>query len=193
MPPTRARKPSAKAAEANANRQSARNRTTTTATPAATARSTRQTNRRASDPPPDPEVVVRTTPPASHGLDELIRGITANAAEQQDAIEDLRNRYDQNFLSINEKIDALADAIANIQTPPQRAVPAAPESPSAPRRNGNAPNSFMRSHIPWVDQSLLANLVSLKLDVKDLIRLLPVEDRPKGRSSVLPHLLSVDL
>ena len=187
MPPVWKRKPTAKAAANPA-------RTTTRKAPAtATARSTRQTNRQASDSPPDRQNIDALAPSTIQSLEELIHGLTANATEAQDAIEDLRtrfDRYDRDVHTINDKIDALTQAVTS-QTPARR-VPAG-SLPSTPRRNGNDPRSFIQNHLPWIDSSLLTNLVSLKLDVKDLVRLLPVEDRPKGRSSALPHSVSVDL
>jgi len=58
--------------------------------------------------------------------------------------------------------------------------------------NGTNPQTFLQTHLPWVDQSTLTSLLDGKLDVKDLLRLIPAEDRPRGRTTAIPGLVSFD-
>jgi len=133
-------------------------------------------------PPPDDEEENEHEPnhPSIETLATAVNNLTANAAETQDAIDELK----ENFSSINEKLDILTAAMAN--EPGRTAT-------QPPRNNGNDPLPFIQSHLPWIDQSLLSNIVTGKLDSKDLIRLLPLEDRPKGRGNTQPSSLLLDI
>ena len=62
--------------------------------------------------------------------------------------------------------------------------------PQRPSINGN-PCLIIQHYLPWIDQSLLSNIISLTVDVKDLIQLLLIADRP-NRTSTLSNTLSVD-
>src|SRR5205814_5443482 len=56
---------------------------------------------------------------------------------------------------------------------------------SLSRQNtGNDPLQLVCETYPWIDQNLLINIISKKLEVKDLVKLIPEEDRPKGRSAI---------
>ena len=39
--------------------------------------------------------------------------------------------------------------------------------------------------LPWVDATTLANIVACTLDVAHLVKLIPLEQRPKGQPTVV--------
>ena len=109
--------------------------------------------------------------PNTGPLATIVNNTAANAAEVRDAIQDLQdksNRWKDNFGNVSQKIDSVLQAssapLAGTRTDPQR-----------PSINGN-PGLIIQHHLPWIDQSLLSNIISL---IKDLIQLLPIADRPK--------------
>lgn len=132
-------------------------------------------------PPQEEEEENDGNHPSLEVLATAINTLTANAAETQDAIDKLK----ENFTSINEKLDTLTAAITANE--PGR-------SASHPMyNNGNEPLPFIQTNLPWIDQSLLSNIVSAKLDPKDLIRLLSLKDRPKGRGNMQSGSLLLDI
>jgi hypothetical protein len=159
-------------------------------------RTTRTSTRPAAEPAPSPqpeEIEDTDQLPTLEGLATVVADLSANAAETQDAIENMQEKLDQwggIINTTNEKIEALTRAL---QAGPGTRVL---ELPSLPLRNsatnGNNPQTLVQEHLAWIDQAILLSIVSLKLEVKDLVRLLPVEDRPRGRSTALPNSLSVD-
>jgi hypothetical protein len=58
--------------------------------------------------------------------------------------------------------------------------------PTDPRAvYGKTPQEILAKHVSWLTESFVIEVISRKLEVKDLIKLLPEEERPKGRT--VPH------
>jgi hypothetical protein len=164
----RARKPSAKAAAAKA--ASAKATKTTAAAivkdKAASARVTRSsqagspTRDTTPEPPPDQ--------PSDQRLDDTLSKVN----RLEDALDEIRDRFDTHVSTLDARLDALTELLQG------NAGPARPPSAS-----GMTPNTLISQYLPWLDQGLLSNVVSRKLEVRELIKLLPEEDRPKGRTT----------
>jgi len=138
------------------------------------------------DPPA--EITVQSVHADVEVIKTAVNNLTSNAAETQDALEQLQAQS----LAFQEEFMARFDALtASINTARDTQVGSGARPPTHASA-GNDPLAFAQTHLPWIDQSLLTSLVSLKLDVKDLIRLLPIEDRPKGRTSAHPRALTID-
>ena len=159
-------------------------------------RTTRTSTRTAAEPAPSPqpEEIDDDTdqPPTLESLATVVAYLSANAAETQDAIENMQERLNQwggTINTINDRIEALTQML---QAGPGIRVPELPNPPLRNSVNGNNPQTLVQEHLAWIDQAILLSTVSLKLEVKDLVRLLPVEDRPRGRSTALPNSLSLD-
>jgi len=117
-----------------------------------------------------------------------INALKANAAETQDAIDSIRNDIQQlgsSFDSLDEKLDSIANAL-------RTSVPGLSTNGSPTIKNplaaGNNPLSFIQQHLGWVSQTLVSNIVSGKLDPKELIQLLPEEERPSRKATTRSNL-----
>jgi hypothetical protein len=165
----RARKPSAKAAATKASAAKS-----TKVTPAAiakakaaSARVTRSSQagsptRDTSPAPTEPEQ------PPDQRLDDALGKVD----RLEDALEEIRDRFDTHVSSIDTRLDALTELLQG------NAGLARTTSAS-----GMTPNTLISQYLPWLDQGLLSNVVSRKLEVRELVKLLPEEDRPKGRAA----------
>lgn len=114
------------------------------------------------------------------------------SADTQDSIEQLRESIthiaeetNSSITSINDRLEALTAALsANLQPKPN--------VNGGTRDNGKNPLPFLPSHLPWINQSTLTKLVAGKMKVKDLLPLIPVEDRPRGRAIAILGAISFD-
>jgi hypothetical protein len=108
----------------------------------------------------------------NEGLSETVSRLEQNAAETQDMIETIRNElqsHGNQVKSLNDQFHSLAEDIrASCGT--------------GPRTNARDPLSFVKTYLPWINQTLLSNIVAGKLDPKDLIQLLPEEERPSRKA-----------
>jgi hypothetical protein len=90
----------------------------------------------------------------------------------EEALDEIRERFDTHVSSLDARLDALTELLQG-NTGPGRLTSA----------SGMTPNSLISQYLPWLDQGLLSNVVSRKLEVRELVKLLPEEDRPKGRTA----------
>ena len=104
----------------------------------------------------------------------------------------LRDAINQNQQTVTSQ---LAEIIKAVKTKdngrPELETRASPESDvtaddiqagAVNSTNGTPLHAFIQEHFEWIDQALLINIVSKKMEIKDLIKLIPEEDRPsKGR------------
>ena len=104
----------------------------------------------------------------------------------------LRDAINQNQQTVTSQ---LAEIIKAVKTKdngrPELETRASPESDATAddiqagalnSTNGTPLHAFIQEHFEWIDQALLINIVSKKMEIKDLIKLIPEEDRPsKGR------------
>jgi hypothetical protein len=122
-----------------------------------------------------------------------MKTLDLEASDTQDSIEQLREsmtrmdaKVEETLSDITQQIQALTAALSDRTQAPSSS------STSTGTINGTDPQTFLQAHLPWVDQSTLTSLVAGKLDVKDLIRLIPVENRPRGRATAIPGTISFD-
>jgi hypothetical protein len=182
MPAERQTKSAAAKAKAKAKAKTTTTPRTRGASATSTPRAVPMSTRSATRPASSPQGAEDTD---GSILASTVHNLAANAAEAQDAIQDLQDKFRKLEDNITQKIDSLTQALST-------SLAGTRADPQASPSNGNNPRLLIQSHLPWIDQSLLANVIALKLDVKDLVRLLPVEDRPKGRSATLPNSLALD-
>ena len=118
--------------------------------------------------------VVRATPtpdtaPTPHQLLTLIN-------DADDRIQILSNKVDAKFEQQGEKLQQILDHLNGQRDQDGSNVPFS--------TRGNAPLSplqFVKLAFPWVSESLLRDIIELKMDVKDLPKLLPTRHRSKSR------------
>ena len=179
MAPPRTRKASAKAKAAETTKRTTITKAKTTCKPPSSFRAPITSPR---EPTPSP-------PPTLENLNDAVNSLSADT---QDCIEQLRESIthvaeetNSSIASINDRLEALTAALsANLQ--PKLTLNGGTGA------NGKNPLPFLQSHLPWIDQSTLTNLVSGKMEVKDLLRLIPAEDRPRGRTTAIPGSISFD-
>src|SRR5579859_1461025 len=93
---------------------------------------------------------------------------------------------------VKEMLQALATNFKGSLTPGQGAIqgtassmPTYVGSVTGPRSFiGMTPEKTIQTLLPWVDATTLANVVQCMLDVAHFIKLIPLEQRPKGQSNV---------
>ena len=121
-------------------------------------------------------------------LANRIEQLSAHGAELQDSVEGLRNQFssiDHRFQSIDTRLDNIVDALHefnNTRTEPR--AERREDSNGTPYHGTTPPAKILEEFLSWIetDSTLLTNIVYGKLENKDLIKLLPEEDRPKGRN-----------
>jgi hypothetical protein len=192
----RTRRPTEKAATTKDPITATKKTTTTkkkTTKPQATTRKSAPSSDK--NPPPDDDETSLTPDNLKDVVNTLtknVESLNVNASETHDSIEQLREgmthidaKMDETINSITDRIDALAALFSGTNSPTQLNKP-------ADTINGTNPQTFLQTHLPWVDQSTLTSLVAGKLEVKDLLRLIPAEDRPRGRTTAIPGVVSFD-
>ena len=125
---------------------------------------------------------------SANNLTNRIEQLSAHGAELQDSIEGLRNQFssiDCRFESIDTRLDNIVDALHefnNTRTEPR--VEPRGDSNGTLLHGTTPPAKILEEFLSWIetDSTLLTNIVHGKLENKDLIKLLPEEDRPKGRN-----------
>jgi len=118
-----------------------------------------------------------------------IDSLKANAAETQDAIDNIRGDIQQlgnSFESLDAKLDSIANALRT--SVPGLSTGSTPTTGLNPPLSGTNPLSFIQQHLGWVSQTLVSNIVSCKLDPKELIQLLPEEERPSRKATARSNL-----
>jgi hypothetical protein len=108
----------------------------------------------------------------NESLLQTVSHLKQNATEAQDAIDNIRNElqsHGNQVKSLHDRFDSLAEDIRT-------------SCGTGPRTNTRDPFSFVKTHLPWINQTLLSNIVAGKLDPKDLIQLLPEEERPSRKA-----------
>ena len=114
----------------------------------------------------DEEEIVVETPPPEPTTQELLRMI--NRQGQQ------LDRQGQQLSQIINHISGERGQEDEAQVPSPRGNAQTPTPRSGPRQ-------LVKESCEWISDSLLQDIVELKLDVKDLPKLIPPHNRPKGR------------
>lgn len=120
-------------------------------------------------------------------LTDTVSHLTANAAEAQDNIDALREdllQHSSEVRALHDKFDSLAEALKASVPGINNPAFAQPTRAQA----GIPPLAFIEKHLGWVTQSLLSNIVACKMEPKDLILLLPEEDRPNRKAATRTNL-----
>jgi len=121
---------------------------------------------------------IRETSPAAstpaQPLDPRLDNTVSKVDRLEDALDEIRERFDTHVSSLDARLDALAELLQGNGGPTR--------GPTAPA-SGMTPNTLISQYLPWLDQGVLSNVVSRKLEVRELVKLLPEEDRPKGRTA----------
>jgi hypothetical protein len=123
--------------------------------------------------------------PNIHHITDQIKELREHGLELQTSVNDIRNHLvtaGNNHESLNSKLE---DIVTYLQANP-RHIDNSNTSLNSPHGNniiGNTSASVLSEHLSWIDndQTLLNNIVHGKMEVKDLLKLVPEEDRPKGR------------
>jgi len=134
------------------------------------------------------------TPPPQPSFTELVDhviSITVTNKELQDSNRETNERLDKLSKNLELLTNALTD---NAQTTASdnsnHAKPPTTMAPADPRIvYGNTPQEILANHVSWLTESVIAEVILRKLEIKDLIKLLPEEERPKGRT--VPHRAGV--
>jgi hypothetical protein len=108
-----------------------------------------------------------------------VNRLTSFYREQQDHNESTINHINRLGNKLNQLTTILQQqnntqlastaAAANLDTDPRIAL-------------GNNPQEILVLYAPWLSESFIIEIIKRKLEVKDLIKLIPEEERPKGRS-----------
>jgi hypothetical protein len=118
-----------------------------------------------------------------------IEQLSTHGAEMQDAVDGLRNQLStmsDRFHSLDSRLDTIvsfpAGETQQIHLSPPGREPL--RGADSPEYGTTPPAKILEEFLSWIetDSTLLTNIVHGKLENKDLIKLLPEEDRPKGRN-----------
>jgi hypothetical protein len=121
-------------------------------------------------------------------LTSAVAALRSNAQESQDAVDEIRTQLHQYGNDIHD----LGDQVRNLVEALKASVPGITKAPSTAPMTGSIgtnPLSFIEEHLPWVESSLVTSIVAGKLDPKELILLIPLEDRPNKRGGQRSNLL----
>lgn len=160
---------------------------TTTKTPSASTRVSRERPHTLPDDDADDPAEGEPLDSPLDFIDDLatqVNHLASDAARTHAALDEVRERLDEwtgRIEAFDQRFDTLTELLqnnANSATTRGQGLPAVPAL-----TNGTTPREFVSKHLSWIDQTLLSNIVSRKLEIKDLVRLIPEEDRPKGRST----------
>jgi hypothetical protein len=129
-----------------------------------------------------------TQPSFSELVNQVIILTNAND-ETNKRLDSLTNANDETHKrldSLTKGLERLTNALTD------RMEPAVPNSnpitagPTDPRAAyGKTPQEILANQVSWLTESFIIEVISRKLEIKDLIKLLPEEERPKGRT--VPH------
>jgi hypothetical protein len=131
----------------------------------------------------------RRTPPGDDALQEKVNGLANLCDKLATGHDHVNERLDTLQDDIKHRFDALMDQLSGINQTVNK--PASPDHLAVGQAHaddpraiyGNAPKKAMFNYLPHISESLLTEILDGALKCKDLIKLLPEEDRPKGRSA----------
>jgi hypothetical protein len=127
-------------------------------------------------PEHDPEATTST-----QRIDDLVDDVAGLIAGQDDLLRSYRD--------IHARFDSLEGALHERTVGP--VVPV--NQNNEPTVNGMNPN-LAQSHFSWLDTTTITQIVAGSLDVAHLIKLIPLEDRPKGQTNTaLPDTFTLNL
>jgi len=109
-------------------------------------------------------------------MTERMNGLTEEVNGLADDLKEVKVTISKHFAASDQRLDDIFDLLERRSS---RNTPLG--TPSKGQPLGNTPANLIPVHLSWLDKTLLANIVSRKLEIKDLIKLIPEEDRPKGR------------
>jgi hypothetical protein len=150
--------------------------------------SARNAPKEVSPVPDDPEAAVQDDEDVED-LAAAVAALRSNAAESQDVVDEIRSQLHQYGNDIHDLgtqvrslVQALRSSVPGITIAPSTAPV------SGPPKLGTNPLSFVQAHMAWIDDNLVTSIVSHKLDPKELILLLPLEERPNKRGGQRSNL-----
>jgi hypothetical protein len=125
-------------------------------------------------------------------VEDLAAAIAAlgnNATESQDVVDEIRtqlHQYGNDISDLGDQVRTLVQALQSSFPGINIALSTSPAT--CPARPGTNPLSFIQEHMAWIDNNLVTSIVAHKLDPKELILLLSVEERPSKRGSQRSNL-----
>ena len=133
--------------------------------------------------PDDEESGLNEEEETDHTLADQVLQLREHGTDLENAVNDIRDQLhiaDRNHQTLDSKLENI---LAYLQDNPHRNEDSSINSPRRETRSGNSPTSVLAEHLSWIDndQTFLNNIVHGKMEVKDLLKLIPEEDRPKGR------------
>jgi len=136
---------------------------------------------------PEAQQPARQFAPNDPETDNRFNNVTADLTNLRDAIDEDRTRMESMNDSL-KKIQEMLEQQAALRLQPAGItglpISTNPVTLLSRQNTGNDPLQLVCETYPWIDQNLLINIISKKLEVKDLVKLIPEEDRPKGRSAI---------
>jgi hypothetical protein len=190
MPPA-PKKKTTKSARGNSAPTASRTRNTATDSSPPTTRKTAARKAKETTVPDDQETV--TLEKDTEDLATTVAALKNHATESQDAVDEIRaqlQHYGTDIHELGSQVRTLVEAL-------QKSVPGITTAPSTtpttvPPQIGTNPLSFIEQHLAWLDSNLVTSIVSHKLDPKELILLLPVEERPTKRGTLRSNIIQFD-
>lgn len=147
----------------------------------------------AQNPPPAAEEI-ETEVQDNEDVEDLAAAVAAlksNATEAQDVVDDIRtqlNQYGNDIVDLSTQVRSLVQALQASVPGINNAPSTIPSMTAAPLAHGTNPLSFIQKHLAWVDSNMVTSIVSLKLDPKELINLIPLDERPNKRGGQRSNL-----
>jgi hypothetical protein len=143
-------------------------------------------------PPPGPVALPADQPEALttdnfHDTNAKVDSLANFCHKLSKGHDEVNTRLDTLQNDFNHRFDALIDHISRINpTAPFRPASPAYHTPADSNdlriTHGNIPKNAISNYLPHIDDSFLTEILSRELKCKDLIKLLPEEDRPRGRA-----------
>jgi hypothetical protein len=122
-------------------------------------------------------------------LAAAVAALRSNAAESQDVVDEIRSQLHQYGNDIHDLGTQVCSLVQALQSSvPGIAIAPSTAPVSGPPKLGTNPLSFVQAHMAWIDDNLVTSIVSHKLDPKELILLLPLEERPNKRGGQRSNL-----
>jgi hypothetical protein len=124
------------------------------------------------------------TPQAQPSFGELVNQVIILTRANDETTKQL-DETNKQLNGLTKNLERLTNALTD------RVEPAVPNlsnllGATDPRAAyGKTPQEILANQVSWLTESFIIEVISRKLEVKDLIKLLPEEERPKGRT--VPH------
>jgi hypothetical protein len=91
-----------------------------------------------------------------------------------DSLDEVKERYDQLQITLETLNESIMGTAGTAGGRNQGRIG---------QQQGMDPAEAVQTNMPWVDKTTLASIMALDLDVAHFIKLVPVEERPKGQSN----------